>query len=138
MFNLDPRLAGDTLLVGELPLCRVLLMNDAQYPWLILVPRLADVVELTGLSDTDYQRYCTESRAVAKAMLEVYPDAKLNIAALGNVVSQLHIHHVARFNNDAAWPGPIWGKHPAIPYEPEQANALVKQFQTQLSIKEGS
>ncbi len=138
MFNLDTRLAGDTYCVGDLTLCRVLLMNDTQYPWLILVPRVAGAVEFTDLSDADYQTYCSESRLVAKAMLSVYPDAKLNIAALGNVVSQLHIHHVARFNNDIAWPGPIWGKYPAKPYAPEQATALVKQFQIQLSIKDES
>ena len=125
MFNLDPRLAGDTLLVGELPLCRVLLMNDAQYPWLILVPRLADVVELTDLSDTDYQRYCAESRAVAKAMLEVYPDAKLNIAALGNLVPQLHLHVVARRRGDAAWPGPIWGHGDPVPLTETERQRLI-------------
>ncbi|TPV55436.1 HIT domain-containing protein [Aestuariibacter sp. GS-14] len=136
MFNLDSRLAADTLVVGDLPLCRVLLMNDSQYPWLILVPRVAGAVELTDLTDADYQTYSNESRLVAKAILQAYPDAKLNIAALGNVVSQLHIHHVARFNTDVAWPGPIWGKYPVKPYTAEQANVLVSQFQTLLSIKD--
>ncbi|NVK55448.1 MAG: HIT domain-containing protein [Alteromonadaceae bacterium] len=129
MFELDPVLAADTLHVGDLPLCRVLLMNDSQYPWLILVPRRPGVVELTDLSDADYQQFCNESRHVAIELMAIYNGQKMNIAALGNVVSQLHIHHVVRFHDDAAWPAPVWGKLPAIPYSKEKSQHQLAQLQ---------
>ena len=94
MFELDPVLGADTLVVGDLPLCRVLLMNDSQYPWLILVPRRPQLVELADLDEQDYLLFCAESRTVAIAMMKHYAGHKMNIGALGNVVAQLHIHHV--------------------------------------------
>ncbi|MGO1247754.1 MAG: HIT domain-containing protein [Oceanisphaera sp.] len=115
-FHLHPQLAADTQCVGELPLSLVLLANDCQYPWLILVPKRADIREIHHLSEADQQQLMRESCAVA-SLMELGLDAeKINVAALGNMVPQLHLHHVARFSTDAAWPAPIWGKHTAIAY----------------------
>jgi diadenosine tetraphosphate (Ap4A) HIT family hydrolase len=121
IFELDARLAGDTFLVGDLELCRVLLMNDARYPWLILVPRHAGIVELTDLDARDRARLIEEAHAAAAFLrLSERPD-KINIATLGNVVRQFHLHVVARRLGDPAWPGPVWGHGAAKLYEPEAA-----------------
>ena len=104
MFELDDRLQADTVEIGELSLCRVLLMNDAQYPWVILVPQRENVREVFELSDADQHQLMIESNAVAKAMADHFKAEKMNVAALGNMVPQLHIHHIVRFSNDAAWP----------------------------------
>lgn len=132
MFELDPVLSADTLVVGDLPLCQVLLMNDSQFPWLILVPRRAQLVELADLDDQDYLQFCAESRAVAKAMMTHYAGHKMNIAALGNVVAQLHIHHVVRFHDDPLWPAPIWGKLPAVQYTADEAARQIAELQSVL------
>ena len=116
MFELDDRLEADTLEIGELSLCRVLLMNDAQYPWVILVPQRDNVREVFELSDADQHQLMIESNAVAKAMADHFKAEKMNVAALGNMVPQLHIHHIARFSNDVAWPKPVWGLHPPMVY----------------------
>ena len=129
MFELDPVLGADTLVVGDLPLCRVLLMNDSQYPWLILVPRRPQLVELADLDEQDYLLFCAESRTVAIAMMKHYAGHKMNIGALGNVVAQLHIHHVVRFHDDPSWPAPVWGKLPAVNYTDEEAARQVAQLQ---------
>ena len=116
MFELHGQLAADAALLGDLPLCRVLLAKDSHYPWLILVPRIADVKEMHHLSPEQQQQLMKESCAIAALMeLMLCPD-KINIAALGNVVPQLHIHHIARFMTDRAWPAPIWGAYPAEIY----------------------
>ena len=115
-FQLDPRLAADTFLVGETPLSQVLLMNDARYPWLILVPRRSDVTEPFELSEADQAQLWQESMRLGGAMKAHFAADKLNIAALGNQVAQLHVHHIARFHADDAWPGPVWGVGGAVPY----------------------
>lgn len=120
MFHLHPRLAADTFHLGDFPLCRVLLMNDAQYPWLVLVPRRADLREVHELSDADQQQLLRESSWVSRQLDEALQAEKMNVANLGNVVSQLHWHVVARFVDDPAWPAPIWGKNPVVPYTPEE------------------
>lgn len=117
MFVLHTQLVKDTVTVGDLGLCRVLLCNDAQYPWLILVPRREDVVELFQLSRIDQQQLLDEISTVSAALAGHFRADKMNVAALGNVVPQLHVHVVARFSGDPAWPRPIWGAHPAQPYE---------------------
>ena len=137
MFELDPVLDADTLVVGDLPLCRVLLMNDSQYPWLILVPRRPQLVELADLDEQDYLLFCAESRTVAIAMMKHYAGHKMNIGALGNVVAQLHIHHVVRFHDDPSWPAPVWGKLPAVKYTDEEAARQVAQLQ-QVLFKESA
>jgi len=115
-FRLDPRLEKDCLILADLPLSRVLLMNDARYPWLILVPRRAHIREIFELSPAQQQQLNTESSALAKAMSVAFHAKKMNVANLGNIVSQLHLHLIARFEKDPAWPGPAWGHSPAIPY----------------------
>lgn len=116
MFELHPRLAKDTLLVGDFPLCHLLLMNDANYPWFILVPRRADAREIFELENRDQQQLLKESSQLSKVLNTLFQADKLNIAALGNMVPQLHIHHIVRYQTDQAWPNPVWGQFPAQPY----------------------
>ena len=117
MFELHSRLQADTRLLGDLPLCRVLLAKDSQYPWLILVPRVVNLREIHHLAPAQQQQLMEESCAVATLMEQALRPDKINVAALGNLVPQLHLHHVARFSTDKAWPGPIWGAHPSLPYD---------------------
>lgn len=119
-FQLDPQLAADTLFVGDLPLCRVLLMNDARYPWLILVPRHAGLRDLTDLNSADLAQCMLEVRTAADALKSCIAYRKLNVASLGNMVPQLHIHVIGRNENDAAWPKPVWGVGQAEAYSAEQ------------------
>jgi len=133
-FGLDPKLAADTLLVGDLSLSRVLLMNDARYDWLILVPRRAGLVELTDLGRDD-RAALMEEIAVASAALRAAPDvAKINVGALGNIVRQLHVHVVARRLGDVAWPGPVWGAGVTRPYEPLEADRKLADLRRVLPL----
>lgn len=116
-FQLDPNLAGDTHLIGELALSRLLLMDDARYPWLILVPRISGARELFDLDKSDRANLLAELDAVGRALEALLRPDKFNIAALGNVVPQLHVHVVARYDTDAAWPKPVWGIGERVPYE---------------------
>lgn len=134
-FSLHPQLAADTVPVGDLALCRVLLSNDANYPWLILVPRPPDIVELLDLTAADRATLSAEIDASARALKAAVPCDKLNVAALGNMVPQLHVHVIARRRSDAAWPKPVWGAAPATAYEPAARDALVTALQHQLGIK---
>ncbi|MGF6495033.1 diadenosine tetraphosphate (Ap4A) HIT family hydrolase [Luteibacter sp. 621] len=115
-FELDARLAGDTVVVGDLPLCRVLLMRDQRFAWLVLVPRQAGLVEVSDLAEADRVALWREVDQAGTALRAVAPCDKLNIGALGNIVRQLHVHVVARVEGDAAWPGPVWGSGKAEPY----------------------
>lgn len=117
MFELHPRLAADTFTVGHLPLCRVLLMNDSQYPWLVLVPCRNAIRESYELPEPERVQLWREVESVAQALSQHAGADKMNIAALGNQVPQLHIHVIARFAGDPAWPGPVWGVKPVQPYE---------------------
>lgn len=117
-FALDPRLAADCGLVGDLALSRVLLMNDSRYDWLILVPRQPGAVELTDLEEAAHLVLTREIRAVSRALQQHAAPLKINVAALGNMVRQLHVHIVARRGDDAAWPGPVWGVGVATPHTP--------------------
>jgi len=128
MFELHEALARDCAFVGDLPLCRLLLMNDSQYPWLILVPRRADLREQCDLSGDDQQLYLQESNICCGVLRSEFGAEKLNVAALGNMVPQLHIHHIARFSKDPAWPKPVWGQFPAQAYTDDQLAALVAQL----------
>ena len=134
MFELHPRLAADSVLVGDLKLCRVLLADDAAYPWLILVPRRPAVSEIYQLGAADRAELMVESCRVAEAMALEFSAHKMNVANLGNLVAQLHIHHVVRFEGDAAWPGPIWGAHPATPYEEDAREAMVGRMRRILDL----
>ena len=131
-FELDPRLAADTFVVGETPLSQVLLMNDSRYPWLILVPRRGDVTEPFELSEADQAQLWQESMWLGQAMKAHFAADKLNIAALGNQVAQLHVHHIARFHADDAWPGPVWGVGRAVPYSEAARNALMNELRSLL------
>ncbi|MDO6567426.1 HIT domain-containing protein [Alteromonas sp. 1_MG-2023] len=133
MFKLDARLEADTLLIHDLPLCRVLLMNDSQFPWLILVPRVEGVTEIIELSDEQQQQFLAESAQVSRLLQAQFTPDKLNVAALGNVVSQLHIHHVARYKSDIAWPKPIWGAQPVVAYSQDTAAELVTALKKALA-----
>jgi len=131
-FALDPRLAADTCPVASLPLCDVRLMNDARYPWLILVPRRAGMVEIADLSDVDQTLLWQEVNHSSSALRSTSPCEKLNIGALGIIVRQLHVHVVARNYGDAAWPGPVWGHGKAVPYEPTAREALLEHLRNAL------
>lgn len=129
MFELDARLENETIDCGSLGLCRLLLMNDARYPWFILVPQCADVTEIHQLSQEQEQQLWQESRRLSLWMEKTFRYDKLNVAALGNVVSQLHLHHVARTSGDPAWPGPVWGHSAGRPYseaKKEEIRQLVR------------
>lgn len=128
VFNLDERLFNDTFRIASWPLCEVLLMNDAQYPWLILVPRVDGATELYDLNDSQRQQLDCESMFLGKTLMKLFSGDKLNVAALGNVVKQLHIHHVVRFESDAAWPAPIWGKLPVQAYRAEEKAQLLDKL----------
>lgn len=115
-FALHPTLARDTVLVSQLPLCCVLLMKDRRFPWLILVPERDSVREIYELSEADRAELVEEIARVSEVLQQLFQPDKLNVGALGNVVPQLHVHVVARFATDPAWPGPVWGSGSAEPY----------------------
>jgi diadenosine tetraphosphate (Ap4A) HIT family hydrolase len=126
-FALDPRLQADTIPIGDLALSTVLLMNDARFPWLVLVPRRAGASEVTDLSEEDAAALMGEVRVATRVMLEFAQPDKVNVGALGNMVSQLHVHVVGRFRSDPAWPGPVWGFETRTPYPDHAAAALVER-----------
>lgn len=138
-FTLHPRLAEDTIFVTDLALCRVTLMNDSRFPWLILIPRRDDLREMHSL-DTDAQQSLIQELSLASKTLEAITDAeKMNVAALGNAVPQLHIHVIARFSTDPAWPKPVWGigeatPYPVAPNEDETRNTLIGALQQRLRL----
>jgi diadenosine tetraphosphate (Ap4A) HIT family hydrolase len=120
-FALDPAFEESAITLGNLPLSRVLLSDDARYPWLILVPQRADISEIIDLAPADRAALMDEIVAASEALKALYGPDKLNVGALGNHVRQLHIHVIARFVSDLAWPGPVWGHSPAVPYPPHMA-----------------
>jgi len=124
---------ADTLLLGEFSLSLVLLNRDANYPWVILVPKRADITEIYQLQDADRQQLLHESCVLAEAMQAVFKPDKLNIATIGNIVPQLHMHHVARTTDDAAWPGPVWGAAPAMGYSNKKLLSVQASLQAQLA-----
>lgn len=130
-FQLDARLDNDCEFVLDFELCRLLLMRDSQYPWIILVPQRADVQEIYQLNAADLALLGDESTRLGEGLMHLFAGHKLNVAALGNVVSQLHVHHIVRYHHDAAWPDPVWGKHPAQPYTQEalaQRVAMLRDY----------
>jgi diadenosine tetraphosphate (Ap4A) HIT family hydrolase len=133
VFTLDPRLQQDTLPIGDFPLCRLLLSNDSNYPWFILVPRREDVSELFQLDATDQRQLWKETTELAEMLKDSFDADKLNVATLGNVVSQLHMHVIVRKREDAAWPAPVWGKYPAVPYSAEQVMAVRERLRLVLT-----
>ncbi len=124
MFSLHPQLEQDSILLGHMDLCQVRLSLDANYPWCLLIPEREAVTEIHHLSEEDRHQLMDESCRLAEVMVGLFDPKKINVAALGNMVPQLHLHHVARFEGDAAWPAPIWGRAAALAYAPE---ALAKR-----------
>ena len=124
-FELHAQLAKDCTVVGDLPLSKLLLMNDANYPWLVLVPMRADKREWYELDAAEQQQLLHEANALAKFLQEKTGAKKMNIGALGNMVPQLHVHVIARFENDAAWPAPVWGKAQAAAYDEKNLAAML-------------
>lgn len=134
MFELDERLANDTAFVGDMPLSRVLLMNDARFPWAVLVPRRTGLVEFHDLSADDRRDMMEEAGAVSAALQKLTGASKMNVAMLGNVVRQLHVHVVARFEHDDAWPRPIWAIGTALAYSEGEAEACAAALKDALGI----
>lgn len=127
-FALDPRIEADSVFVADLALCQARLMDDSRYPWIVLVPRKDGLVEITDLSPADRQTLMTEIAHCARALKAAARCDKINIGALGNVVPQLHVHVVARTRADAAWPGPVWGSGPGVPYDDAARARLVRRI----------
>lgn len=134
MFEMDKRLVGDTVELGDFALSRVLLMNDSRYPWLILVPRVVDASEVFDLQLEQQQELWQETQVVAHALKHAFAADKINIATLGNVVSQLHMHIVVRMQNDEAWPAPIWGRGIAQPYSESALIEMRTRLQAALAV----
>jgi len=132
MFELHPRLAQDSVVIGRFPLSLLLLSRDANYPWCILVPEREEVFEIHHLSEEDQLQLIRESCRLSEVMTSLFDAHKMNVAALGNIVRQLHLHHIARFVEDPAWPQPIWGKTPEIDYSPDQLGERIKRLQNAL------
>ncbi|MBS0556815.1 MAG: HIT domain-containing protein [Proteobacteria bacterium] len=133
-FTLDARLAADTHFVGDLQLSRVLLMDDARFAWLVLVPRRASLRELTDLGTAAQQALLAEVNRCARALQTLFAPDKLNIAALGNVVAQLHLHVIARFASDVAWPRPVWGFGDRAPYASDACGVRLQALRRALEI----
>lgn len=132
-FKLDEQLRQDCLHIIDLNLCRVLLMNESQFPWIILVPQCEGLSEICQLNKQQQLDLLNESNRVSNALLNEHPDCKLNIANLGNIVTQLHIHHIARFKHDATWPAPVWGNYKPKPYSSIMANEQTTKWRSLLA-----
>jgi diadenosine tetraphosphate (Ap4A) HIT family hydrolase len=124
MADIHPKLLEDCLIIGRFPLCHLLLMGDANYPWFILVPDRDGLSEIYQLSDADQKQLLKESSLLAECLMNVFEGDKMNIAALGNIVPQCHIHHVVRFHGDPAWPAPIWGALPSKAYTQKEVDDI--------------
>lgn len=131
-FQLHPRLEQDCIAIGRFELCRLLMMNDSRYPWFILVPERADLQEIYQLSKVERELLTEESSYLAENLAALYKADKMNIAAIGNMVPQLHIHHIVRYQTDKAWPAPVWGKFDAVPYTESQIAGNVTLIRDQL------
>ncbi|MDD1635741.1 MAG: HIT domain-containing protein [Methylococcaceae bacterium] len=133
-FQLHPRLKEDCIAIGRFDLCQLLMMNDSQYPWFILVPERADTKEIYQLSKSERHTLIEESSYLAENLATLYEADKMNIAAIGNLVPQLHIHHVVRYQSDKAWPAPVWGRFAAVPYTQQQIIDNIALVKEQLKI----
>ena len=133
-WSLHPRLEQDTAPVGDLPLSRLLVHNDANYPWLLLVPRRPEACEIIDLDEADRQQLMAEIAMASRVLKAVTMCDKLNVAAIGNVVPQLHVHVLARRRDDAAWPKPVWGTVPARAYDLAERERFVAALRCELAI----
>ena len=132
LFQLHPRLQQDCIRIGRFELCQLLMMDDSQYPWFILVPEKNEIKEIYQLSKSERITLSEESNYLAENLAALFKADKINIAAIGNLVPQLHIHHIVRYHEDKAWPAPVWGKYTTIPYTAEQMTNTVSQVKKQL------
>ncbi len=128
-FSIHPQLQKDSIVLGDFPLSRLLLLNDARYPWFILVPRREAITEIYQLSVEDQQQLLRESSQLGQFLMEGFNGDKLNIGALGNMVPQLHLHHIVRYKGDEAWPGPVWGVGTALPFRQDEVAILREKCQ---------
>jgi len=133
-WSLHPQLARDTIEIGDLPLSRVLVVNDANWPWLLLVLRRLEVSEIIDLDEVEQAQLMTEIARAARAVKTVTACDKLNIAALGNVVPQLHVHIIARREGDAGWPRPVWGAAPPLPHDKGELDRFIEALRTKIWI----
>jgi diadenosine tetraphosphate (Ap4A) HIT family hydrolase len=131
-WSLHTQLQKDTIDIGDLPLCRALVIKDANYPWLLLVPRRADAVEIIDLDEAEQGQLMTEITRVARAVKGITKCDKLNIAALGNLVPQLHVHIVARRTSDAAWPRPVWGAVPPLAHDAAEVQSFISELRRKI------
>ena len=134
-FVLHPQLEKDSELVTELMLCSVRLINDINYPWLILVPKVDNISDVIDLSDVQQRMLWQESALVSRALKHLFTPDKLNVAALGNMVPQLHLHHIVRYKNDLSWPKPIWGQVPSTAYSDKQLAKQIKLIKTEIETE---
>lgn len=134
-FILNERLAADTVGIGSLPLSELLLMNDARFPWCILVPRRAGMRDVIDLDPADIEQLHRESLALQRALREIFTPDKLNVATIGNVVPQLHMHHIARFRADSEWPAPVWGRGTAQAYDETVRDERVARLKSALGAR---
>ncbi|AHG47596.1 diadenosine tetraphosphate hydrolase [Rhizobium leguminosarum bv. trifolii CB782] len=132
-FALDPRLENDSTSIMVTGLCDLRLSTDARWPWLILVPRRAEITEIFELTPLDQVLLAFETELVANALKKITDATKINIGALGNIVRQLHVHVIARFEGDANWPGPVWGFGRAEPYEDGKRDEFIAKLREALS-----
>lgn len=131
-FALHPQLAKDCFVVTDLELCRLLLMNDKNYPWCILVPMREGKKDLYELTESEQQQFIIESSHLSRVMMGLFKGKKMNVAALGNMVPQLHVHHIVRFEGDPCWPRPVWGQVPAVFYSEKEAQTLMDRIRAAL------
>ncbi len=131
-WSLNRQLEQDTINIGDLPLSRVLVVNDANYPWLMLVPRRVDAKDLIDLNEVEQSQLMSEINRVARVLQDVTKPDKLNIAALGNVVPQLHVHVIARRTTDPAWPRPVWGVVPPLAHDPQEIEHFIRALRRQI------
>lgn len=131
-WSLNRQLEQDTINIGDLPLSRVLVVNDGNYPWLMLVPRRAGAIDVTDLNEVEQGQLMTEINRVGRALKDIVKPEKLNIAALGNMVPQLHIHIIARRKTDAAWPRPVWGVVPPVAHDPQEIERFISALRSKI------
>lgn len=138
MTFIHPVLTKDCFEIARLPLCHLLLMNDSQYPWCILVPGHENITEIYQLAAEDQRQLMQESSSLGECMMRLFSGHKLNIGVLGNIVPQLHVHHIVRYKNDPAWPGPVWGNSAPRPYslekQKETADLILASMQENIEI----
>lgn len=127
-FTLNKMLSKDTIELIDFPLCKLLLMNDSQYPWFVLVPRVNDIQDIYQLDWQQQQQLLNESSMLCEVLMQIFKGKKMNVAALGNICPQLHVHHIVRFENDIAWPNPVWGMFPTSPYSDNEVDSIKERL----------